>query len=96
MLNSVIKNSASAVSTHSNYIRLFLNEGKPMVALLQSAISKNLHSDIENDWLNHQLNLGTAAQLHVIDPCPRCVMTTLAQGDLPRNLDILRTVGAAQ
>lgn len=47
----------------------------------------------ENDWLDHQLLPGTAAQLHVIDPCPRCVITTLAQEDLPHDLDILRTVG---
>lgn len=29
---------------HGNYIRLFLDEGKPMVELLQSAVSKNIHS----------------------------------------------------
>ncbi|MBD3885781.1 MOSC domain-containing protein [Phormidium tenue FACHB-886] len=50
-------------------------------------------SFIENDWLDHKLTLGTAALLYMIDPCPRCVITTLAQGDLPHDLNILRTVG---
>jgi len=28
----------------------------------------------------------------VIDPTPRCVITTLAQDSLPRDLDVLRTI----
>lgn len=47
----------------------------------------------ENNWLARPLRLGTTAQLHVIDPCPRCVATTLVQGNLPRELEVLRTVG---
>ncbi len=47
---------------------------------------------VENNWLGHSLAIGTQVHLHTIDPCPRCVVTTLAQGDLPRDLGILRTV----
>jgi len=46
----------------------------------------------ENDWLRRDLSLGTAATFRAIDPCPRCVVTTLPQDDLPRDPGILRTI----
>ena len=45
----------------------------------------------ENAWVGHTLAIGTAVRLNIISPCGRCVMTTLAQGDLPRDPGILRT-----
>jgi uncharacterized protein YcbX len=47
---------------------------------------------IENAWVGHMLTIGDEVRLSITDPCPRCVMTTLAQGDLPHDLGILRTV----
>ena len=47
---------------------------------------------IENGWVHHDLGIGTTARLHVAMPDPRCVMTTLAQGDLPRDTEVLRTL----
>ncbi|MDQ3665229.1 MAG: MOSC domain-containing protein [Acidobacteriota bacterium] len=46
---------------------------------------------IENEWVGHTLSIGEEVRLQITDPCPRCVMTTLPQGDLPRDLGILRT-----
>jgi hypothetical protein len=46
---------------------------------------------IENDWIGHMLVIGKEVRLSITGPCPRCVMTTLPQGDLPRDLGILRT-----
>ncbi len=46
---------------------------------------------VENDWVGQTLAIGDVARLSVTEPCPRCVMTTLPQGDLPRDPGILRT-----
>ncbi len=45
----------------------------------------------ENDWVGHTLALGADVRLRIDSPCKRCVMTTLPQGDLPRDMGILRT-----
>ena len=47
---------------------------------------------IENDWIGHELELGDGVRLKVALPDPRCVMTTLAQEDLPQDTDVLRTL----
>jgi LuxR family transcriptional regulator, maltose regulon positive regulatory protein len=44
-------NQTLNIPHHGNYIRLFLDEGKPMVELLQHAISKNIHSRQVNHLL---------------------------------------------
>jgi uncharacterized protein YcbX len=46
----------------------------------------------ENTWVDSDLSIGAAARLHVTMPDPRCVMTTLAQGDLPNDTEILRAL----
>ena len=45
----------------------------------------------ENAWVGHTLAIGDEVSLSITSPCGRCVMTTLAQGDLPRDPGILRT-----
>ena len=47
---------------------------------------------IENIWVGKKLMIGEEILLSVTGPCTRCVMTTLPQGDLPKDLGILRTV----
>jgi uncharacterized protein len=46
---------------------------------------------VENDWVGRTVGIGDSVRLAVTDPCPRCVMTTLAQEDLPADAGILRT-----
>jgi uncharacterized protein len=46
---------------------------------------------LENAWIGRMLAIGEKVRLGVTGPCGRCVMTTLAQGDLPRDAGILRT-----
>jgi uncharacterized protein YcbX len=49
------------------------------------------HGFVENSWIGRTLWLGDV-ELRVDRPCERCVMTTLAQGDLPKDPGVLRTV----
>jgi uncharacterized protein YcbX len=46
---------------------------------------------VENAWIGQTLAIGAAVRLSITGPCPRCVMTTLPQGDLPKDPGILRT-----
>ena len=47
---------------------------------------------VENDWIGHELEIGEEVRISVALPDPRCVMTTLAQEDLPRDIEVLRTL----
>jgi len=47
---------------------------------------------VENDWIGRELAIGDSVRLRVALPDPRCVMTTLAQDDLPKDTDVLRTL----
>ncbi|MFD1707719.1 MOSC domain-containing protein [Siminovitchia sediminis] len=47
---------------------------------------------IEQEWVGKTLTIGNKVQLKIVQPTKRCVMTTLAQGDLPKDINILRTL----
>ena len=46
---------------------------------------------VELNWIGRTLAVGPEVRLSIVGPCPRCVMTTLAQGDLPKDPGILQT-----
>lgn len=46
---------------------------------------------VEQGWVGKTLAFGDEVRLRVLMPTPRCVVTTLAQGDLPNDPGILRT-----
>jgi hypothetical protein len=46
---------------------------------------------VENGWIGRSVTIGSGVRLSISGPAGRCVMTTLPQGDLPRDLGILRT-----
>jgi uncharacterized protein len=46
---------------------------------------------VENEWIDRTVAIGDDVRLRITGPCPRCVMITLPQGDLPRDAGILRT-----
>jgi uncharacterized protein YcbX len=47
---------------------------------------------VENQWVGRTLSIGPEVRLSVTGPCPRCVMTTLAQSELPRDPGVLRQI----
>ena len=47
---------------------------------------------VENDWVGQEVALGDSVRLGVALPDARCVMTTLAQDDLPNDIDVLRAL----
>ena len=46
---------------------------------------------VEMDWVGKIVCIGDSVKLKITVPCGRCVMTTLAQADLPKDAGILRT-----
>lgn len=46
---------------------------------------------VENSWIGKTIAIGPEVRIHVTGPCPRCVMTTLKQADLPQDPAILKT-----
>lgn len=46
---------------------------------------------VEEDWVGENLSIGDEVTLSIDTLCPRCVVTTLAQSELPHDLGILRT-----
>lgn len=45
----------------------------------------------ENSWVGHTVLIGNQVRLKIEKPCPRCVMPTLPQGEISKDLGILRT-----
>jgi uncharacterized protein YcbX len=85
-----------SVLTTSTLARL--NELQPQSRFDERRFRMNVIVDtgrpgfLENDWIGHELALGDDVRLNVSLPDPRCVMTTLAQGDLPKDTDVLRAL----
>jgi uncharacterized protein YcbX len=46
----------------------------------------------ENEWAGRGLQIGERVRLNLTIPDPRCVMTTLAQDELPKDTEVLRTL----
>ncbi len=46
---------------------------------------------LENGWIGRTIAIGDEVRMKITQPCSRCVMTTLPQGDLPKDPGILRT-----
>jgi uncharacterized protein YcbX len=69
--------------------RFEIRRFRPNIVVESSSEEKDF---TENSWVDMKLTIGEEIVLKVIGPCTRCVMITLPQGDLPKDLGILRTV----
>ncbi len=61
---------------------------RPNIVVETSSGERNF---VEDAWIGKVLAIGDSVRLSVTGPCPRCVMTTLPQGDLPKDTGVLRT-----
>ncbi len=55
-------------------------------------MTETVDAFVENDWVGRTLAIGDEVRFQVNEPCARCVMTTLPQGDLPKDPNVLRTI----
>jgi uncharacterized protein len=62
---------------------------RPNIVVESTSTEKDF---IENLWVGKKLRIGEEILLSVTGPCTRCVMTTLPQGDLPKDLGVLSTI----
>ena len=76
-----------------NRLRQLYPEGRFEVRRFRpNVVVETPHVDfVENGWVGRMLAIGEEVRAKVTMPCGRCVMTTLPQGDLPRDAGILRT-----
>ncbi|MGH7164957.1 MAG: MOSC domain-containing protein [Nitrospiraceae bacterium] len=78
-----------------NRLRDFYPQGRFEVPRFRPNIVVDLAGDeksfAEQAWIGRTLAIGAEVRLSITGPCGRCVMTTLAQGDLPTDSGILRT-----
>jgi uncharacterized protein YcbX len=79
-----------------NHLRKLYPEGRFEVRRFRPNIviesASGVNRFIENSWIGKIITIGEEVTLRVTGPCTRCVMTTLPQGDLPRDLGILQTI----
>jgi len=47
---------------------------------------------VENGWIGKQIAIGDEVILQIKQATPRCIMTTLAQEKIPKDLNILKTL----
>ncbi|MFA5454616.1 MAG: MOSC N-terminal beta barrel domain-containing protein [Sulfurimonas sp.] len=55
-------------------------------------LNSNHSGFIENEWVGKNIAIGDEVILKIKESCPRCVMTTLEQDDLPKDINILKTI----
>jgi uncharacterized protein len=85
-LHLLTTSSIAAMQRHYPEGRFEVRRFRPNI-MVDTAGSEGF---IENDWVGKTVKIGDSLRLQITDPCPRCVMPTLAQGDLPQDNGIFK------
>jgi MOSC domain-containing protein len=76
-------------------LKIFYPQGRFEIARFRPNIvlkpAGGVDTFVEDAWVGRTMAIGDEVRLKITGPCGRCVMTTLAQGDLPNDRGILRT-----
>lgn len=78
-----------------NYLRKILPDSDIEAARFRPNMILDVPDEdgfIENSWIDKVLQIGENVQLKILQPTKRCVMTTLAQGDLPKDPNVLKSI----
>lgn len=85
-LHLLTTSSIAAMQKHYPEGRFEVRRFRPNIMI----DTTDLSGFVENDWVGKTIKLGSSLRLLITDPCPRCVMPTLAQGDLPQDNGIFK------
>ncbi|MFA5983445.1 MAG: MOSC domain-containing protein [Methylococcaceae bacterium] len=85
-LHLITTSSLQALQQHYPEGRFEARRFRPNVII----DTMDLKGFVENDWVGKVIKLGHSLTLQITDPCPRCIMPTLAQGDLPADNGIFK------
>ena len=83
---------ASGASGAPGAPRIGIDRFRPNLVIASTAAAGGYP---ENDWTGKRLRIGEEIVVEVTDPCPRCSMTTLAQGELPKDPSVLKAIAQA-
>ncbi|HEV3166716.1 MAG TPA: MOSC domain-containing protein [Isosphaeraceae bacterium] len=76
-----------SLRSHAPQSRFEIRRFRPNFVL---ELGERANGFVENDWVGRTLSLGREVRLRILQTTPRCVMTTLSQGDLPKDPGVLR------
>ena len=78
-----------------NHISTFYNKGDFNVQRFRPNLlikTTNLNKFEENEWIGKKIRIGRNLEIKIVEPTPRCVFTTLKQGELEKDRKILKTI----
>jgi len=66
-----------------------INRFRPNIVI---DLDQNEIGFVENEWVGQKIAIGNEVVLKIKEHCPRCVMTTLEQHDISKDINILKTI----